>query len=83
MEILNWRRHGDDESFCRIEVFAADDNTETESLIEKEYDVRRGAENDADYAATYYVNDDIVIADGDIMISHDGRKLRVAITLVE
>jgi hypothetical protein len=83
VEILNWRKHGDDESYCRIEVFAADDLTETTSLVEKEYEVRAGAEDEGDYDATYYVNDDITISDGDIMTSHDGRRFRIGVVLTE
>ena len=83
VEILNWRKHGDDESYCRVEVFGASDATQTESLVEKEYDVRSGAEDEGDYGATYYVNDDITIWDGDIMVSHDGRRFRIGVVLAE
>ena len=83
VEILNWRKHGDDESYCRVEVFGADDATEVETLVEKENGVRVGAEDEGDYGATYYVNDDITIADGDTMTSHDGRKFRIGVTLAK
>ena len=77
MEILNWRKHGDEESYCRVEVFAMNDITDTGSMVEKEYNVRSGAEDEGDYDATYYVNDDITIADGDVMTTHDGRRFRI------
>jgi hypothetical protein len=83
VEILNWRKHGDDESYCRVEVFSADDSTATTSLVEKENNVRNGAEDEGDYGAMYYVNDDITIADGDIMISQDGRRFRIGVVLAE
>jgi hypothetical protein len=83
VQILNWRKHGDEESYCRVEVFATDDITNTASMVEKEYNVRPGAEDEGDYDATYYVNDDITIADGDIMVSHDGRRFRIGVVLAE
>lgn len=83
LEILNWRKHGDDESRCRLEVFAVHDLSETTAMVEKEYSVQVGAEEAGDYDATYYVNDDITISDGDIMTSHDGRRFRISIVQVE
>jgi hypothetical protein len=83
VEVMNWRKHGDDESYCRVEVFGADDNTDTGTLIEKENAVRVGAEDEGDYAATYYVNDHITIADGSIMTSHDGRRFRIGVVLAD
>jgi hypothetical protein len=34
------------------------------------------------YAATYYVNDDLEIADGDILIGHDKRRFIVSVLLL-
>jgi hypothetical protein len=42
-----------------------------------------GAEDQGDYDATYYVNDDITISDGEIMTSHDGRRFRIEVVLAE
>jgi hypothetical protein len=83
VQILNWRKHGDDESYCRIEVFAVDDGAEIQDRVEEEYNVRRGAEEEGDYAATYYVNDDLNFADGDILIARDGRRFRIGVVLAE
>jgi hypothetical protein len=83
IQILNWRRHGDNESYCQIEVFAADDTFDTQSLIEAEHKVRAGAEDEGDYAATYYVNDDITLHDGDIRVTHDCRRFLVRVVLAE
>jgi hypothetical protein len=86
IRIVNWRRHSDDESHLQMGVFAAGDpgdvHLEIEDKIDPEYDWKQDAERAEDWERVYYVIDDVVIADADV-IEHNGRRFRVSITEVE
>jgi len=77
IQILNWRQFGDDESYARVEVFASSDRTNAQKLVADEHDVHFDGKEDTSHHA--YANDDIDIADGDVMVSHNGRRFRVSI----
>ena len=38
IHIVNWRRHGDDESECYLGVYGADDKTDANEEIERQVD---------------------------------------------
>jgi hypothetical protein len=87
IQILNWRQHGDDESYCLFAAYGADDPTfaseEIEQEIDPDYDWNQDTmpEEREDWEHVYYVNDDITIKDGEVVL-HNGRKFRITITEV-
>ena len=84
IQILNWRRDGEDESYCRTEPFAAEETDTVQDYVEKDHGVSREAEDEEDYAHTYYVNDDLTFADGDVLVnSVTGRKFRLRLEEVQ
>ncbi|MBO0695832.1 MAG: hypothetical protein J2P56_06985 [Verrucomicrobia bacterium] len=85
IDIENWRKHGDNENYIYMGVFAADDNTTSQEEIQKQVDEDYDwdqddddAERRGDYAHVIYYNDSFTIEDGDIL-EHNGRKFRVSI----
>lgn len=83
IHILNWRQHGDDETYCRIGVYGADDDGAVDTEIDVELGrteevLARDPESAEDWEHVVYVNDDILFADGDVL-EHKGRRFRVRI----
>jgi hypothetical protein len=80
IQIINWREHGDYESYCHSGVFAADDDSDVLDETLRLHNVAERGEGDT--YETYYVNDDIEFYDGQIL-EHNGRKFRLSITEVK
>jgi hypothetical protein len=84
IQIINWRRHGDDENYVLMAVFAADQEGNAIELaqdqVDPDYDWTQaeGAEEREDYAHVIYVNDDFEIVDGEV-IRNNGRAFRITI----
>lgn len=96
IEIVNWRKHGDDENYCYLGVYGADEATTAQQEIQKEVDEdfdwdngyrnEKGEQIDAEEAEDWdhviYVNDEYLFEDGQIL-AHNGRKFRVRIEEVK
>lgn len=88
IEIVNWRRHGADESYCYLSAYAADDIANAHDEIEKQVDADydwlqdTDAEEREDWDHVLYFNDEILIEDGAVL-EHNGRKFRVQIAEVK
>jgi hypothetical protein len=87
IQVINWRTHGSNESYCITGVFAANDESDLitevrhqvdEDATEEEFDQ---AEERMDWDHVIYVNDDFTFEDGQIL-KHNGRSFRVNITEV-
>lgn len=83
LEIINWRRHGDDESYCSMAVFGNDDTCSLRALIEAEHGVRMDAEEQGDLDAAYYVNDEFIMLDGAYIEAEDGKNFCISITRIK
>lgn len=87
LEIVNWRKHGENESYCYRGAYLAGEQLsaqqEIQSQVDADYDWDQDvdAEEREDFEHVVYVNDDIRILDGDV-VEHNGRKFRVTITEV-
>lgn len=85
IHVVNWRKHGADESTCKIGVYAADD-PEGDALREVKEDEGiedvDDPESVGDFENLVYVNDDFTIEDGQTM-EHKGRSFLVTITEVK
>lgn len=73
IEILNWREHGDDESFVAHAVYGEGQESDLQKRLMEEHEITD--------AVKFYVNDDITIEDGQVLTS-GGRKFRLNITEV-
>jgi hypothetical protein len=93
IEVLNWRRHGDDEAHCRVAAFPAGGTRRLHDEVDEEMgitlqDRRRWADlGDAERerileGKLWYENDYIVFEDGDV-IEHGDRKFRVRVQEVK
>lgn len=86
IRIFNWRHHGDDESYCRIECFPDGVEDDMDALVRKEHDIEPDPERDAeqrgDFESVIYVNDDFTFEDGEILEAPDGRTFRLSLTEV-
>src|SRR5881398_2035921 len=95
IELVNWRKHGDDESYTTFAFLAADENESLISQIEADIAEEHGVtseavresleENDGcNFDLVYYVNDDVEFADGDVLEDgRSGRAFRITITEVK
>ena len=86
IQILNRRQRGADESYCTIMVFNAGDERDALEMVRQENNIPEDPEGSAErrreWEAVPYVNDDITFADGDVLETADGRKLRLSLTEV-
>jgi hypothetical protein len=84
LRLVNWRKHGGDESHVYFAVYGADDSTEPEDEIREELgmdpDPDRTAEEHGAFDHVLYINDDLTVEDGQVFSDHRGRKFRVTIT---
>jgi hypothetical protein len=92
IQIVNWRSHGDEESYCRWEALSAEDPTDVEDLIKASVgytpeeiaeDYHTEAESNEDWDKVYYVNDDICLRDGDEFRTNDGKLLKLSFAVVD
>lgn len=91
LQIVNTRNHGDDESYVDMAIYPHD--VEGDLVMDKKREAYReahdreempegyDAEEVEDFDSLIYVNDDFMIADGQI-IESGGRKYRIDITEV-
>lgn len=79
-QIVNWRKHGEDESYCKTGlVLPGEDLTDG---IRAELDYPKGnddydAESAEDWDRVYYVNDNFYLRDGEVLEHSSGRKFMV------
>ncbi len=93
IEVLNWRKHCDDEAYCRGAAFPAGDTRTLDHEVDEYLDItpenrRRWAEmGDPEperiaEGKLWYKNDHLVFEDGDV-IEHNGRKFLIQIEEVK
>jgi hypothetical protein len=89
LEILNWRRHGDDESYCRVGAFPAGDSRTLCDEVDGELGITRedrlrwaqlgdGESERIRERKLWYVNDHIVLEDGQHIV-RNGRTFRIRV----
>jgi hypothetical protein len=89
LHIVNWRRHGEDESYCRVGFYEDKKQNLVDLEIAPECDWPKDADADfnpessGDWDRVFYINDDISIDDGAVFRTPEGKHYRVRFEPIE